>query len=100
VTAGPAPTGALSPGTPAALAVEHVTHRYGRATRSPGVVALRDVAFEVREGERFALLGPNGGGKTTLFRLVATLMRPSEGRVRVFGDDAAARPAAVRRTGS
>ena len=60
-------------------------------------MALDEVSFDVRPGERFGLLGPNGGGKTTLFRLISTLMRPSAGRVSVFGDDAQARPAAVRR---
>src|SRR5690606_12604985 len=82
-------SGAPEPG-PAALAAEGVTHRYGEH------VALRDVTFAVAPGERFALLGPNGGGKTTLFRLAATLMRPSEGRVAVFGNDTAAAPDAVR----
>src|SRR5690606_33756378 len=55
------------------------------------------VTFSVAKGERFALLGPNGGGKTTLFRLASTLMRPSEGRVAVFGHDTGAAPDAVRR---
>ena len=45
----------------------------------------------------FALLGPNGGGKTTLFRIIATLLRPAAGVVRVFGADVAADPGSVRR---
>src|SRR5690606_12995216 len=85
----PAVSGAPEAG--AALTAEGVTHRYGAH------VALREVTFSVAPGERFALLGPNGGGKTTLFRLAATLMRPSEGRVTVFGHDTAGAPAAVRR---
>ncbi|HLT47564.1 MAG TPA: ABC transporter ATP-binding protein, partial [Rubricoccaceae bacterium] len=80
-----------APEAGAALTAEGVTHRYGAH------VALREVTFSVAPGERFALLGPNGGGKTTLFRLAATLMRPSEGRVTVFGHDTAGAPAAVRR---
>ena len=83
--------------TPPALSVDAVTHRYAGAKRAGGaVVALDDVSFAVASGERFGLLGPNGGGKTTLFRLVSTLMRPTAGRVSVFGDDAQASPAAVR----
>jgi ABC-2 type transport system ATP-binding protein len=45
----------------------------------------------------FALLGPNGGGKTTLFRIIATLVRPAAGTVRVFGADVGSRGANVRR---
>ena len=57
------------------LAVESLTHRYGER------VALNNVNFTVQRGEIFGLLGPNGGGKTTLFRILTTLMKPSEGRV-------------------
>ena len=75
----------------ACLSVSGVTHRYG------DVVALDDVTFEVAEGERFGLLGPNGGGKTTLFRLISTLMQPTQGAVTVFGEDVSRNPDAVRR---
>ena len=75
----------------ACLSVSEVTHRYG------DVVALDDVTFEVAEGERFGLLGPNGGGKTTLFRLISTLMQPTQGAVTVFGEDVSRNPEAVRR---
>jgi ABC-2 type transport system ATP-binding protein len=76
---------------PPALSVSHLTHRYG--TR----VALEDVSLEVRRGEFLALLGPNGGGKSTLFRICATLMRPTSGAVEVFGHNVDTDPAAVRR---
>lgn len=74
-----------------ALAVDAVSHRYGDR------LALDGVSFDVAPGEIFALLGPNGGGKTTLFRIAATVMRPTEGTVRVLGDDVVAQPARVRR---
>jgi ABC-2 type transport system ATP-binding protein len=61
------------------LAAESLTHRYGER------VALRDVSFTVRRGELFGLLGPNGGGKTTLFRILCTLLRPTAGRVTLGG---------------
>src|SRR5664280_499241 len=61
------------------LVVDGLTHRYGERT------ALDCVSFEVRRGEIFGLLGPNGGGKTTLFRILCTLMKPSEGRVLMNG---------------
>jgi ABC-2 type transport system ATP-binding protein len=55
------------------------------------------VSFEVAPGEIFGFLGPNGGGKTTLFRILATLARPDRGEVRVFGADLMRAAAAVRR---
>jgi ABC-2 type transport system ATP-binding protein len=74
-----------------AISVESLVHRYGERE------ALRGVSFDIPEGEVFGLLGPNGGGKTTLFKILATLMPPTAGTVRVFGDDVRERPAAVRR---
>jgi ABC-2 type transport system ATP-binding protein len=59
-------------------------------------LALDNVSFAVREGEIFGLLGPNGGGKTTLFRILATLLPPSSGTARVCGHDVVADPAGVR----
>lgn len=74
-----------------AIEVEHLTHTYGPRT------ALQDVNFAVPHGEIFGLLGPNGGGKTTLFRILATLLSPSAGCARIFGDDVTRHPLAVRR---
>lgn len=59
--------------------------------------ALDDVTLAVREGEIFALLGPNGGGKTTLFRVLSTLLEPSGGTARICGHDVVSESAAVRR---
>ena len=73
------------------VAVENVGFRYGDRR------ALAAVSFDVRPGEIFGLLGPNGGGKTTLFRLLCTLLPFQEGRAAVAGHDVAAAPAAVRR---
>ncbi len=74
-----------------AVAIENLTYRYGER------VALNKVSFSVSRGEIFGLLGPNGGGKTTLFRILSTLLRPAGGSARVFGVDVAAEPLAVRR---
>lgn len=49
---------------------------------------LRDVSLEVRAGEMVGVVGPNGGGKSTLLLMMAGLLRPSSGRVRVCGIDA------------
>jgi ABC-2 type transport system ATP-binding protein len=74
-----------------AVLVDEVTHRYGARE------ALRDVSFQVPAGAIFGLLGPNGGGKTTLFRIAATLLAPGAGTVRVFGADVRRQAAEVRR---
>jgi len=79
----------VSDETPA-LVVEGLRYSYGRRE------ALRGVSFRVERGELFGLLGPNGGGKSTLFRILATLQRPSGGRALLLGYDAEREPAAVR----
>jgi zinc transport system ATP-binding protein len=63
---------------PLVLALERVSFAYGS-----GPLVLRDVSLAVEQGEFVAIAGPNGGGKTTLLRLVLGLERPAAGRVRV-----------------
>ena len=62
------------------------------------VTALSDLTLELPPGQPVAILGPNGAGKTTFIRMVATLIRPDEGTLRVGGHDVVAEPMAVRRT--
>ncbi|HVF22118.1 MAG TPA: ATP-binding cassette domain-containing protein, partial [Pyrinomonadaceae bacterium] len=59
---------------------------FRRPVKEP-VEALRDVSFDVREGEIFGLIGRNGAGKTTLTKIVATLVQPTTGSVSVRGSD-------------
>ncbi len=75
---------------PAIIEADHLAHRYDERE------ALRGINFTVEAGEVFGLLGPNGGGKTTLFRILSTLLAPSSGSARVCGLDVAREPAEVR----
>ncbi len=59
--------------------------------------ALDGVSLEVQPGEVFIFLGPNGGGKTTLFRLLSTLVPPQQGSIRVLGHELPRQAAALRR---
>lgn len=70
---------------------DKLTKRYGRAR------GVEELTFAVGPGEVFGYLGPNGAGKTTTIRLLVDLIRPSAGRVRVFGLDPHADGAAIRR---
>jgi ABC-2 type transport system ATP-binding protein len=74
-----------------AIDVEELRHRYGERQ------ALDGLTFDVRAGELFGVLGPNGGGKSTLFRILSTLLRPASGRARVGGYDVVDEAEAVRR---
>jgi len=67
-----------------AVVVDRVSKQFG------STVALADVSFAVHRAERFGFIGPDGAGKTTLFRILATLMVPDSGRARVLGRDVVA----------
>ncbi len=73
------------------IEVQDLRHAYDKR------VALDGVSFAVRPAEIFGLLGPNGSGKTTMFRILSTLMLPTSGRALIQGHDAAKDPAALRR---
>jgi len=68
-------------GAPALVAVEGLSRRFG------AVQAVDRVSFEVRRGEMFGLIGPDGAGKTTTLRAILGLLRPDEGRVLSCGLD-------------
>ncbi|HUP21720.1 MAG TPA: heme ABC exporter ATP-binding protein CcmA [Thermoanaerobaculia bacterium] len=77
--------------SPPAVSTRGLGRRFGRCW------ALAHVDLEVAAGDLVLLAGANGSGKTTLLRLIAGLLRPSAGSLRVFGLDPVAEPLAVRR---
>ncbi|MBM4001680.1 MAG: ABC transporter ATP-binding protein [Planctomycetes bacterium] len=74
-----------------AIEIEGVSYAYKER------LALRDVSLQVSAGEVFAFLGPNGGGKTTLFRILSTLLTVQRGSVRVAGFELPRQSSEVRR---
>ena len=76
---------------PSVISVQDLRHTYGDRR------ALDGVSFDVFPAEIFGLLGPNGSGKTTMFRILSTLMLPASGRAVVMGFDAAKEPDQLRR---
>ena len=72
------------------LEVEQIVHRYGSRT------VLDNLNLSLRRGEVFGLLGPNGAGKSTFISLLATLIRPSAGDIRLEGVSILKKPAVIR----
>jgi ABC-2 type transport system ATP-binding protein len=75
---------------PDMIRLEGVVKRYGRFT------AVAGLDLSVPRGEIFGFLGPNGAGKTTTIRMVAGVLRPSEGRIFIGGDDLSVDPEAAK----
>lgn len=67
---------------PTLISVSHLTKTY-----RGGFTALRDITFDIMQGEILALLGPNGAGKTTLIGIICGIVNPGPGRVTVDGHD-------------
>ncbi|QTX04155.1 ABC transporter ATP-binding protein [Agromyces archimandritae] len=75
---------------PAGIRAQHLARSFG------DVHAVRDASFEVGPGTVAGLIGPNGSGKTTLLLMLATLLAPDAGSIRIGGLDPVAEPRAVR----
>lgn len=73
-----------------AIIIEGLEFRYDER------VVLQGISFEVEAGEIFGILGPNGGGKTTLFRILSTLAAPQGGRVAMLGSELGAAGSSIR----
>jgi len=66
------------------ITVQNIRKSYGK------IEALRDISFEVDKGDLFGLIGPDGAGKTTVFRILTTLLKPDAGQASVLGLDVVA----------
>lgn len=78
-------------GTAPIVVVEKLSHSYGERK------ALDNLSFTASAGEIFGMLGPNGGGKTTTFRILSTLIPPESGSVRIFGFDLFEQPREIQK---
>jgi ABC-2 type transport system ATP-binding protein len=72
------------------IRLEYLTKTYGR------FVAVNGIDLHVPRGELFGFLGPNGAGKTTTLRMIAGILRPTEGRIWLGGNDLIADPMAAK----
>jgi branched-chain amino acid transport system ATP-binding protein len=80
--------------SPTVLEVSNVSKHFG------GIAAVNDVSFEVREREILGIIGPNGSGKSTLFNCILGQLQPSEGKVKLDGNDVTGiRPSDLNRLG-
>lgn len=85
----------MNPNTPV-IQTEQLSKTYQRSRRE-AVYALKGLNLSVQQGEIFGYLGPNGAGKTTTIRLLLDLIRPTSGRVLLFGQDARAQSVPLHR---
>ncbi len=76
----------------AKVSVKNIGKRYNKT------VALKDISFDADEGEIFGIIGPDGAGKTSLFRILTTLLLPTEGSAEVCGYDIIKDYVAIRKT--
>jgi branched-chain amino acid transport system ATP-binding protein len=72
---------------------EALLHAQGVSVRFGGLVAVDAVEFEVGQGELVGVIGPNGAGKTTFFHALSGVLAPTEGRLRIRGEDLTGQPA-------
>jgi ABC-2 type transport system ATP-binding protein len=78
-----------------AVIVNRITKRYGK--KKAVVTALKEISFEVGKGELFGIIGPDGAGKTSLFRILTTLLLPESGTASVDGFDVVKDYKAIRK---
>ncbi len=74
-----------------AIVIDNISKSYD------GLSAIKDIAFQVEPGELFGLIGPDGAGKTTLFKILVTLMLPDKGSATILGQDVVKNYRALRK---
>ena len=74
---------------PAAVSFKHISFSY------PGTPILKDVSFTIKEGALVGIVGPNGGGKTTLLKLILGFLKPSQGEISIFGKPIETTPTSI-----
>src|SRR5580765_6842722 len=74
------------------ISVQNISKSYNK------VIAVENISFEVNKGELFGLIGPDGAGKTTIFRILTTLLLPNDGSGKVSGLDIIKDYKAIRKT--
>lgn len=72
-----------------AISLESVSKTFPRAWRMPPQHAVRGISLQVEEGEAFGFVGANGAGKSTTIKMLLDVLRPTAGKVRIFGKDTA-----------
>lgn len=77
-----------------AIAIQHISKKYA----DTNVIALDDISFNVQQGELFGLIGPDGAGKTSLFRILTTLILADKGQASITGFDVVKDYQAIRRS--
>jgi len=75
------------------IQIKEVSKSYAKGT----VKAVKNVSLDIEEGELFGLIGPDGAGKTSLFRMLTTLLLPDNGSITVFGNDSKSQYKEIRR---
>ena len=81
-----------------AIQIQNLSKTFGRGDQT--VQALNNINLEVPAGQVFGFLGPNGAGKTTTIRVLMTLVRPTEGRAYIFGQDVQSDRQVLRKVGA
>lgn len=81
-----------------AIQLQDLSKTFGRGEKC--IQAVRNLDLEIGAGQVYGFLGPNGAGKTTTIRMIMTLIRPSHGRVHVYGQDVQQHPEVLKRVGA
>lgn len=80
------------------IQLESLSKTFGRGKDS--VQAVKNLNLQIQAGQVYGFLGPNGAGKTTTIRMLMDLIRPSQGRARIFGQDVRRDPQVLKRVGA